>query len=340
MKDVIEKVISEIKKNIEYGKDELLLLEKKIRINKANFHEIKRMKSSKTLVFIDGGNAELISTPNISLQIIRIFHSIYRNNKREKLGITEFYQLTVAEGNKDKIKYRVEIFPFKGKTSLESFVFDSKERSISMGDKRAEISRTGDIIRRLAELDKARELASLKNSIIILDGNLEAVYPGEDIILNSLYDEAVKNKNIVCALSKTSRLFTDKGSSLLSYLNNIKAGTWYYPIRDKGKGFDIYFIKLNNKSEHLFRFDVLKGYKYSENELFWLLKDNSRDLTFPGYPFGLIEADKYARVSNNEKNTLKMIFLARMGVLAKDIKNLSSSIDAHSILDRLVNTYQ
>ncbi len=53
-----------------------------IKISKDNFHEIKNISLNKKIAFIDGGNAEILKAPNFSLQLIRTYYTIYKENKR------------------------------------------------------------------------------------------------------------------------------------------------------------------------------------------------------------------------------------------------------------------
>ena len=36
------------------------------------------------------------------------------------------------------------------------------------------------------------------------------------------------------------------------------------------------------------------------------IANNAKDVVFPGYPYGLILADKFARISNNEKEQISL----------------------------------
>jgi hypothetical protein len=73
------------------------------------------------------------------------------------------------------------------------------------------------------------------------------------------------------------------------------------------------------------------------NEIFSQISKNSRDLTFPGYPYGLIDADRFARISEEEAKGYKVMFLSQ---IAKNNKADSfasvHAIDAHDILNELV----
>ena len=65
------------------------------------------------------------------------------------------------------------------------------------------------------------------------------------------------------------------------------------------------------------------------------MANNCNDSVFIGYPYGLIEADKNARVSNNEKNMLLTLFSAKFGKDWEKIKESLSNLDAHEILDSI-----
>jgi hypothetical protein len=59
----------------------------------------------------------------------------------------------------------------------------------------------------------------------------------------------------------------------------------------------------------------------------------SQDALFPGYPYGLIFADQMARISNEEKKSLKMSFLLRKE--NQDVLKYLNNLNAHEILDNL-----
>ena len=106
-------------------------------------------------------------------------------------------------------------------------------------------------------------------------------------------------------------------------------------INDENHQSNIYIIKLNENSDYIFKFEVYKHNKYDINEILWLLKMNASDPVFPGYPYGLIEADKFARISNTESNSLRMEFMAKAGTKWSKIKQFLNTINAHSILDKI-----
>ena len=66
-----------------------------------------------------------------------------------------------------------------------------------------------------------------------------------------------------------------------------------------------------------------------------LLAENAADPVFQGYPYGLIEADQWARISRQEEISLKTQLQAYLGkdeILAEEARH---DEDAHSVLDAI-----
>jgi len=324
MKEVVEAIKGLVEKK-KVGEDIPLIKKeglKPIKISKDNFHLIKKTSNGKTLCFIDGGNAEIIGANNFSLQFIRIASVLYKYNKKIDFEKKEFHVLIKFED--EKIKAR--IIP-----SNETFEFSLKDESLKEGRSISKISKIGNFIRRLKELELAKEV-SLKNDIIVLDGSLEEKFTYEKKYLKELYASG----KIICAVSKTNSMITNNGEPISSMLNALGKGQWYYhPIAliDNDEFLaDIYFVKLHEKSQHVFKIDVHRG---DIKELFSCLKENSKDPVFFGYPYGLIEADRIARVSNKEREYLQTRLMTEMGQDWKKIKKLMNTTNAHEILDSI-----
>jgi hypothetical protein len=67
------------------------------------------------------------------------------------------------------------------------------------------------------------------------------------------------------------------------------------------------------------------------------LASNSKDLSFPGYPYGLVDADSFARVSGEEIDSYRvplMSEISRLGKWKKISRHICSG-DAHTVLDLL-----
>jgi len=310
---MLTKISAHLKEKIATFSDEdkIIFNNNLIEINKTNFQEIKEEQPNKTIAFIDGGQAEIISTGNFCLSFIRVAALISQNNKKIDSIKKEFYLLTTAKYQDNDLVYESKMFGDQ-LIKEEDILISSNDNSIKTGTERAPISKVVNMARRFAELSLA---ATINSDFIVLDGTLEPTFKDEEKYL-------MKLNNNISALAKSSSLFTISGNSPVILLNKIGlCACWNYFLDDK-----TYFVKLNENSKHVFRFEGNK-------EVLPFLITNCNDALFLGYPYGLIAVDKLARVSNAEKNSLKMNFLLRRE--NKEIVEYLHNSDAHSILDNL-----
>src|SRR3989338_874127 len=303
-----------------------------IPISPKNFHKIRESAGKKT-AFIDGGNAEILKSPSFSLQLLRVCSVIFQDNKKVSSRIKECFVLTKAKDIEGKIFYETSFF----QEAREKINFDSFDGTIRQGNHRISISSIAGVIRRLLELDLAAEtIINLeKGDAIVLDGDLKASITGEKEYLNILLAKAKEKGVIVSALSKTSDLFTEAGSSLIPLIESLapkKEAWFYFPLVDIDSDIhkaDIYVTKLNRNAKHIFKCEVAQG---SDANIFSSLANNSKESVFLGYPYGLIEADRLARVTNREKEYYQTILLHKLKGSIDSFLNISS---AHSILDSI-----
>ncbi|MBT3813823.1 DNA double-strand break repair nuclease NurA [Candidatus Woesearchaeota archaeon] len=306
---MLNQISQEIKSMINSfsAEDNIVFNNKVIRINKDNFQEIV-LNENKTLAFIDGGQAEIISTGNFCLSFIRIAAVFFQNNKKINQIKKEFYLFTKSKYLNEDLYYESKIFGNKI-INEEDLLISSNDSSIKTGSERAPISKITNMARRFAELSLAKEIQA---DHIILDGTLEPTFKNEEKYI----------PNNASALAKSSSLFTTSGNSPVILLNKIGlSNCWSYFLENK-----TYFVKLNQKAKHVFRFE-------GNREALPHLVSNSKDALFLGYPYGLIFVDQIARVSNSEKNSLKMNFLLRKD--NQEIAEYLSTSNAHEILDNI-----
>lgn len=340
--DVIEKILESIDEN-------LVLTEtypkfsgegyKAYKIDAKNFHEIYKLNTNEKIAFVDGGNAEIIGSANFSLNLIRIGYVIYQNNKKitvKKFEILAFVQ-TMNQNN--EIYYKTSFFKTKNYIELEEIYFSSFDHTLMLGVNRAEINNVVNALRRFAELKLAKLIADEEISdFIVLDGNLQSTLTNENKYLNELYESCGKNNVILTSLSKTTSLFTDNGNLLSVVLQNISnlPAWFYYPIveiNNTNHKAEMFFVKFHHKSKHVFRFEIFNAQRAKAEEIINELASNCIDPIFIGYPYGLVEADKIARISNQEKESLKTMFLVKLR--NKNIEKYLSSVNAHEILDKI-----
>ena len=335
-----EKIIKQIleKTNIRNDvKDEYISFSdkryKSVKLDKKNFDKISKADFNKKIAFVDGGNSEILRLANLSLQLVRVYYSIFYKNKKVNSERFDFYVLVEAVDNGDGISYNISIAP---NNFLDKLTFDSFDETLIEGRHRISVSKIGEVVRRFLELHLAKLVVGKlsEGDVIVLDGSLEAHVTNEANLFNELYKKASEKNVVVSGLSKTCTLLTNKGNSVISILRAISPeGAWYYDsaveIDSLEHQADMFFARLHKNSKHIFRLEIFKNNKYNINEVLNLLMENSKDPVFLGYPYGLIDADKFARVSNNEKEYLKTML--RVKLKREDLGE--QSIDAHSILD-------
>lgn len=311
---MLSQISQQIKKLLmAFPKEEKVLFNSRlIEINKKNFEKIEE-KKGENLAFVDGGQAEIISCGNFCLSFIRVLGVVFEGNKRKEFLKNEFYLLTRARYIEGALLYESQIFPLADKLIEEkNLLIDSNDATIRQGAERAAISKVADMARRFAELSLASQI---KADFVVLDGTLEKTFKNEENFLAKLPEKAG-------ALAKSSHLFTASGNSPVVLLNKIgPAGSWSYFLEGK-----TYFAKLQEKAKHVFRFEGNK-------EVLPYLAENSQDAVFLGYPYGLVLADRMARVSKAESSSLKARLLADKE--NKLVLDYLMTTDAHSLLDRI-----
>ncbi len=309
-----------------------------IRIDKKNFNDIKEAGPKKKIAFIDGGNAEIIRAANLSLSVARVYYNIFSGNKKIKAKKYDLFVLLSAFNKDDKISYKTEIFNNEIGLDKDDLVFDSFDATLKTGAHRVAISQIGDTARKFAELKAAEKAIDEldKGDIVVMDRDLQASVTNEAKYFDLIYKKADEKGVIITGLCKSSNLLTNNGNPVSALLGLIgeKKSWFYYPIAEinnESHKAEMFFVKLHEKSRHVLRFEVYNKQKDSFEEVLGLLKKNSRDPIFLGYPYGLIDADKHARVSNQEREYQKTVFLAKMG------RKLDSHLtaNAHEILDNI-----
>ncbi|MGZ4925147.1 MAG: DNA double-strand break repair nuclease NurA [Halobacteriota archaeon] len=328
-------------------------------LTRDGFESINVVDSNRKTAFIDGGNQEIIGAANFSIHLNRVCFCIWEGSERVSecsiLKRVDYFSLTYSTIEKGEITYTTKLVPLAGGETIlpdeVDLAFSSLDRSLMIGDRRANISGVGSIARRFSELALAREVVEnelREGDLLVLDGTLQSAFKNEVKYLNQL-TKAAQDKGIILAgLSKTSNLFTDTGYSLLGAIDKLASenqikGEWYYPIADIARNHvTILGVKLNASSDRIFRFEVQREQflslgEHAVNEFLSQLVKNSIDFTFPGYPYGLIDVDRSARVSASERDHHRAILFSEMASTNKWEKFYRhiKCVDAHDLLNNL-----
>ena len=309
------KLVKEIIDNLTFEKQDIgsfviINSNKRLNLDKEYFSALSEQKSNATIAFVDGGNGELLRSSNFSLHLIKLAAGLWGGKEIKRLQ-KEFFALVQVNGE----KYVVKTFGANLNIKLEFDLFENEHRK--------DPSTIAGNVRKIAELEYAAEVCeTYLPTFIVRDGDLQVTEDFETEPFNKL----LKTNQNVFGLSKTSSLLTDTGVPASVALSKISPHScWLYDAKS-----DVCFVKLHEKSKYVFRLDV--NDKKQINELMNLLQFHSRDPSFLGYPYGLIEVDLRARVTEQEVQQIKMNILARH---EKQLEPFLKSEDAHDVLNLL-----
>ncbi|PKL73725.1 MAG: hypothetical protein CVV29_02030 [Methanobacteriales archaeon HGW-Methanobacteriales-2] len=336
-------------------------------LDKSNFHGLKPPKVQRKMAFIDGGNQRILGTAEYSIQVNRVYFNMFDENNRvfprsDMPTRIEFFSLTSKKTKGSKLFYETFLVPVKDQFRKylpreEDLTFDAKNREIMVGNN-ADIERVASMARRFSEWEFSRHIINLEldeNDLIVRDGSLQTSLPNESAYTDKAMRMAKKKKVIFSGLSKTSALPTSTGLSVISSIQRFAAesqiglDTWCYgPVfRAKSETHKavVMAVKLNKCADRPFRFEISEDKSYDTNEglsnetldIVSSLISNSNDFCFPGYPYGLYDADRWARVKNEETEIYETELkseLSKQGIW-KIFKTLMKAVDAHDKLDEV-----
>lgn len=292
-----------------------------------HFSEIHLQHANRLLLFVDGGNTEILKTPDYSLQFLRFAAVGFREQQRIFQRIKEGYLLIRTQTIEGKHFFVTQCYGDLAESEELAFAYDDP---LLQG--KNEIAQIGNIFRALHEIYFAKSVLQ-EDTVLVFDRALLPENQYEEYAFASLYTLAKEKNCIVTGLNKTTSLLCNTGESVVSVLSHFqRKGTWiYYPVfssSDAKHKAAISFVKLHPQSSHIFRFEIHK--EQNIKEIASWLASLSCDSVFLGYPYGLIVADQLARVSNREKETLRLLFFSFAGE-----RFATTALNAHEILDRI-----
>ena len=324
-KEIYEKIVSSIELSLQRQSTRASFSDKNyvpIPFDKKNFHAIHEGKHSEDVGFIDGSNNTIIASPGFCLSIIRTATILYKEGKRTMAKTNEFFCLV---NSKDGM-FETSFYPKQG-FALGNI--KENDETLRIGKEDVTIGKIAEVARRFAEIQAAKDAAC---EIVVIDGSLEPKITNEDTAMLELH----KTGKTICGLSKTSEMRTDSGDSLISAIMQISpTGSWYYhPLflrANEREKQEVMIVKLNGKSNYCFRFEINK---LEEGEfVLSQLSEISKDPLFLGYPYGLVEAHQFSKITNREAEQYRTIFALRAGERYKKIEDYMKAVDAHQKLD-------
>jgi hypothetical protein len=330
---------------------------------KTGFRPIKLTDLKCKVAFVDGGNQEIVGASDFSAQLNRMYFGLWNCSERilEKTmpRRLEFFSSTSSRFTNDQVYYDTSVFPVHEEQremlpKETDLTFDSTDRTVTVGNQRADIGRVASIARVFAEWRFAAEIVEQeleKNDVLVMDRTLQTAFKNEHKYLADLVKKANQKGVIVTGLSKTCALFTDTGLSLIGALSKLAEDSgieqeWYFPIAEidaSDHNAMVLAVRLHRDAKRIFRYEIQRGQfnglaEEQINGVLTHLVKNSSDLTFPGYPYGLIDADRFARVSMQEVEYYKTLMLSQLSD-AEKWEKLSRHVgakDAHDVLNMLI----
>ncbi len=304
-------------------------------LKKEDWEPIPAIDELPEIAFVDGGNACLIRTPTAELHKIRTAVVVVSGKKIVAVKQKEGYVLVRAQVIEGRLKCRTEEFDsdldYNGSLEVEAHAAGNAQETL--------LGKAAETTRKLSELAAARKAASIlkgENRFVVMDGTLETFGSEEKKGMETLRAEAAARNVNLGAVAKTCSLLTDKGESLIDEIAKIAQGTGCIRIAE-GKNdnhpAEISVAKLNSSASYLFRIEAATA--EALGKLIAALKTQSNDVAFPGYPYGLVMADKFARVSEAETELLKAKTRATATSEIRQMLTAEKALDAHNILDSM-----
>jgi len=314
MKEAFTKIIPHLSAELSNIGSAILINGEKIPLSKEYFKLLTANCELHTkILFVDGGSGLILKSASSCLQFIRLYAVLYEKNKRTKQVFEEYL---VAIVNKADV-LEASVFDAKGNFKTKK-VFGAFDPELTINE-RLEPERVCSLMLKLLELNFAfRTAKELNPNTLIRDGDL--------VPTCFLHEHELKNLRslfcIVLGLSKTSRLCTNTGVSVVTALQRVAPdGCWLYKTNTQTN-----FIKLHPKSKYVFRCDSYVDPEAAVSSLI----PNSSDPVFLGYPYGLLDADKFAQVTKSELSQLRVQFALHSKELFSE-----TDLNAHDILDVL-----
>ena len=329
---------------------------KQFLIEPSEFVEIKSTGNPRKIAFVDGGDGPLEESPNFLVTINRVYFSLFQGKKRIKPQANprvQFFSSVTSNvstvNGKKSVSYDTKLFPHSDEDKkylpeAVDLISNTESSTVLQG------ARLNSLGRRFAEWQLAIHVVDKeleKGDMIVMDGSLQTNFKNEIKYAKRLYDLAMSKGVIVCGLAKTSRLITESGDPLLARIAEISEDVpfqkWYVKVAEEISADDRGFmlaVKFHEKSQFVFRFEVLREQfeAMSSEELNSVLDslvENSQDVAMIGYPYGAIDADRFAQVRNDELGMYQGFMMAEKMRHPewKKLQKYSASLAAHDVLN-------
>lgn len=339
--------------------------QKRHMICRDDFIEIPFTDQPRRIAFVDGGNATLAAAPSFMIGMNRVYYSLFCGNQRQDSILQpriEFFSCATAGVLTNPESSTTE----KGAYSVKLFVRNDADSCRLPSD--VDLSITSDAVRnrdmsRDSLLDIPRKMAEWavassvidnelqRGDLLIMDGTLQTRSMSESKFVVPICKKAITKGVILCGLAKTSTLVAADNLSLISRASELaeEAGftrkRWFVGVCNRATANDMgytYIVKFHEKSRYVFRFGVLSEQHDSMpngeiESIFASIAANSRDISMLGYPYGAIDADRFAKVRMREASMHQNIFNAELAGVSggENVAVQMRSMSMHQALNKV-----
>ena len=303
---------------------------KRCTVSGADFAEIPDTGEPRRIAFVDGGNATLAEAPSFLIGMNRVYYSLFRGDKRQRPARQpriEFFSCVTARppapppdtaGAPGRGGYSTVLFARNGADSGR--LPSGAELDVSLdgaGGRGASRDSLLETPRQLAEWAAAgfaidNELK--RGDMVVMDGTLQTSSMRETKFAGPICARAVEKGVVLCGLAKTSTLVAADGLPLIGRASELAEAAglggrrWFVGVCDHATDNDMgytYIARFHERSRYVFRLGLLseqhKDMSGGEVEsVLASIAANSRDISMPGYPYGAIDADRFAKVRKRE----------------------------------------
>ncbi|MEF8873244.1 MAG: DNA double-strand break repair nuclease NurA [Candidatus Thermoplasmatota archaeon] len=307
-------------------------------LSRENLTRYDARKEERMICCVDGGNNRIYESPTDSIHLLKIYFNLFRGKRRTE-NFDPFTAILVSRFEDGRVSS--ELRPQNEVLPMEKNSYVLKEDELENGSP----ATSGHTIRKYVEWKALEYMASEflnPGDILVRDGVLQTTVERERRFAEKAYQKVEENDIILTGIAKTSSLKTTSGYPLVASVQSIarEAGlereTWYYhPIAHNShpdhKG-EIFVVKYHPSSDYAFRTEFYRGSleSISEEEIEEVLGHlafQAKDPIFLGYPYGLVDADKKARVTDEEVEYLRNMGDNRMSKTFRDKVNSSNAHD-------------
>ncbi len=307
-----------------------------VELSAENFHDFRARKTGKKICCVDGGNNKIFESPTDSVHLIRIYFNLFEGDKRiENIEPTNAFLISRFDG--ERVEAELKVINGSIPISESNFVLEKSEM-----EEKSPVS-AGHTVRKYLEW-QAGEYAVREyleeGDVLVRDGVLQTTVESERGYAENAYDTVEEKGVALVGIAKTSSLMTTKNYPLIASVQAIARDSdkqmWYYhPIAQNDhpdhKG-EMYIVKYHPSSKYAFRTEFYRGLDADVEKVLGELAFQAKDPIFLGYPYGLVDADKRARVTDEEIDYLKNMCDNRMTASFRDKIN---SCNAHDRLSKI-----